>query len=57
MKCVVPNSDLINKLHDLGMLTVPAGDNVARLIPPLNIGDTEIEEAAGMIEKACEELG
>ncbi|MBT3764422.1 MAG: aspartate aminotransferase family protein [Rhodospirillaceae bacterium] len=56
MKCVVPNSDLIGKLHDLGMLTVPAGDNIARLIPPLIIGDKEIEEAAGMIEKACEEL-
>ena len=57
MKCVVPNSDLIGKLHDLGMLTVPAGDNVARLIPPLIIGDKEIEEAAGILEKACEELG
>ena len=57
MKCVVPNSDLIGKLHDLGMLTVPAGDNVARLIPPLIIGDAEIEEAAGILEKACEELG
>ncbi len=57
MKCVVLNADLIGKLHDLGMLTVPAGDNVARLIPPLTIGDKEIEEAAGMIEKACEELG
>jgi len=48
---------LIGKLHDLGMLTVPAGDNVARLIPPLIIGDKEIEEAAGILEKACEELG
>lgn len=56
MKCVVPNSELIGKLHDLGMLTVPAGDNVTRLIPPLIIGDTEIEEAAGILEKACEEL-
>jgi acetylornithine/N-succinyldiaminopimelate aminotransferase len=57
MECVVPAGDMVAKLFDLGMLTIPAGNNVARLIPPLIIGDSEINEAAGLIEKACEELG
>ena len=56
LKCVVPAGDMVNKLFDLGMLTVPAGNNVTRLIPPLIIGDAEIEEAASLIAKACEEL-
>ena len=28
-----------------GLLTVPAGDNVVRLLPPLIIGQAEIDEA------------
>ena len=34
------------------LLTVGAGDNVVRLLPPLNVTDEEIGEAAGRIAKA-----
>ena len=34
-----------------GMLTVPAGDNVARLLPPLNIDESHINEAMDIINR------
>ena len=35
------------------MLTVQAGDNVVRLLPPLIVGEAEIDEACAKIEAAC----
>jgi len=35
---------------------VAAGDNTVRLLPPLIIGDKEINEAVGCIERACARL-
>ena len=35
------------------MLTVPAGDNVVRLIPPLTIGNTEVDEAIAILDKTA----
>ena len=39
-----------------GLLTVPAGDNVVRLLPPLIIGQAEIDEAVRILEEVCQEL-
>jgi acetylornithine/N-succinyldiaminopimelate aminotransferase len=57
LKCVVPNTDLVNNLLKRRMLVVPAADNVARLLPPLNINEIHIEQALNHLEAACEELG
>ena len=38
------------------MITVGAGDNVVRLLPPLIIGDHEISEAIARIDRACTRL-
>jgi acetylornithine/N-succinyldiaminopimelate aminotransferase len=35
------------------MLTVQAGDNVVRLLPPLIIGEEEIDLAIAKIDAAC----
>jgi acetylornithine/N-succinyldiaminopimelate aminotransferase len=35
------------------MLTVQAGDNVVRLLPPLIVSETEIDEACAKIDAAC----
>lgn len=43
----------VNALHELGVLTVPAGENIVRLLPPLNIKQSEVEEALEKIEAAC----
>ena len=35
------------------MITVAAGDNVVRLLPPLNVEEAEIAEAIGRIDRAA----
>ena len=56
LECVMVNGDVVAALRDQGLLTVPAGDNVVRILPPLVIGDAEIDEGLGMIETAATEL-
>jgi acetylornithine/N-succinyldiaminopimelate aminotransferase len=53
LKCKVPNGDFVNRAREAGLLLVPAGDNVARLLPPLIISDAEIDEAARLLDTAC----
>ncbi|MGB6923224.1 MAG: aspartate aminotransferase family protein [Methyloceanibacter sp.] len=53
LKCKVPNQLLMQSLTAERMLAVQAGDNVVRLLPPLIIGETEIDEACAKIDAAC----
>jgi acetylornithine/N-succinyldiaminopimelate aminotransferase len=53
LKCVAPSADLVNAARDAGVLLVGAADNVARVIPPLNISDEEIDEGVRRIGDAC----
>ena len=57
MKCAMPNADLAAKAFEYGLLTVLAGDNVMRFLPPLIIEPAHIEEAVGILETCCGELG
>jgi acetylornithine/N-succinyldiaminopimelate aminotransferase len=43
----------VSTLHDLGVLTVPAGENIVRLLPPLNLQKNEMIKALNQIEQAC----
>ncbi|HSV27980.1 MAG TPA: aspartate aminotransferase family protein [Candidatus Omnitrophota bacterium] len=56
IKCRIPNTELQGKLLQNGMLTVGAGDNVVRLLPPLIIGAQEIEEALGILSRTLSEV-
>jgi acetylornithine/N-succinyldiaminopimelate aminotransferase len=56
LKCAIPNRQLIERLHATGLLSVPAGDNVVRLLPPLIIGEAEIDAAAQALGVACSQL-
>ncbi len=49
-------SEMVDELRTEKMLTVAAGDNVLRLLPPLTIGEKEIAEAIGCIDRACTRL-
>ncbi|MGZ4962812.1 MAG: aminotransferase class III-fold pyridoxal phosphate-dependent enzyme, partial [Limisphaerales bacterium] len=40
----------VNRLHEAGILAVPAGKQVIRLLPPLNLKASEAAEAMRMIE-------
>jgi len=50
VKCVVPNTEMVDRLRQAGLLTVGAGDNVVRLLPPLIIEERQIDEAAGILD-------
>ena len=56
LKCVVPNRELIDRLLQHGLLAIPAGDNVVRLVPPLIIGEDHVVEAERILEQSCAEL-
>ncbi len=43
LKCVVPNGDMQTRLREAGLLAVAAGDNVIRLLPPLIVGQAELD--------------
>ncbi len=45
-----------NLLHQAGLLTIPAGPQVLRLLPPLNLRQAEAEEALAIIESVCARL-
>jgi acetylornithine/N-succinyldiaminopimelate aminotransferase len=53
VKCRVPNTELLGRLRDGGLLAATAADNVLRLLPPLTIGEAEVAEAVRIIEAAA----
>ncbi|WP_303853294.1 aspartate aminotransferase family protein [Bartonella apis] len=54
VKCVVPNIELIAAMRDEKLLTVGAGNNVIRLLPPLIVTEDEIRDGLHRIEKAVQ---
>lgn len=56
LKMVVPNTEFVAALRDEGLLTVGAGENVIRLIPPLIIGEAEVRVATEAIERAAQKF-
>ncbi|MDE2464100.1 MAG: aspartate aminotransferase family protein [Alphaproteobacteria bacterium] len=56
LKLRVPNTDFIAVLRKQHMLTVGAGDNVVRLLPPLTITEDQVREALGALEAAANEM-
>jgi acetylornithine/N-succinyldiaminopimelate aminotransferase len=56
VKAVVPSGDLVNALREQKLLTVGAGDNVVRFLPPLIVSEAEIEESVQRLDRACAAL-
>ena len=56
LRSQVPNGDLVNALRAEKLLSVAAGDNVVRLLPPLIVSEDEIAQSIGMIDRACAQL-
>jgi acetylornithine/N-succinyldiaminopimelate aminotransferase len=56
LRAVVPAAELVDAVRDQKMITVAAGDNVMRLLPPLIVSEQEVAEAVTRIERACERL-
>lgn len=53
IKCKVPNVDIVKAGYAQQILTVPAADNVVRLLPALTIEDDEIAQAVDRLEAAA----
>ncbi|WP_370211849.1 aspartate aminotransferase family protein [Roseovarius sp.] len=53
LKCVAPNTDVLQACYDAGLITVPAGDNVIRLLPPLTLSEDEVTEAVSRLDHAA----
>ncbi len=56
LKCKALNMDVVNAGYQAGVITVPAADNVIRLLPPLNISEDDISEALARLEKAADSV-
>ena len=56
LKCKCANTDLVAAGYEALVITVPAADNVVRLLPPLNITDDEIELAIARLDQAVQRL-
>lgn len=56
LKCKAPNAEVAAALRNQKLLSVPAGDNVVRLLPPLTVTDAEIREALARIRSGAKSL-
>ncbi len=53
LKCVTPNTEFVAALRERHMLAIPAGDNVVRLLPPLNATDDDLTVALDTLDEAA----
>ena len=53
LKCEIPNSEVIDAFRAEKLLAVGAGDNVARLVPPLIVTEAEVADAIARVDRAC----
>ena len=51
-----PALQFVNRLHAAGVLTVPAGNQIIRLLPPLNLKPQEAGEGISKIEEVVKSL-
>lgn len=56
LKMRIPNGDFAAAARAEGLLTVLAGDNVVRLLPPLIIDESDVAAAASRLGAACARL-
>lgn len=54
LQCAPPNTEIVEALRAQHLLTVGAGDNTIRLLPPLNVSRQDVKTALAAIEAACQ---
>jgi acetylornithine/N-succinyldiaminopimelate aminotransferase len=57
IKVKPPMAEVVAACLAEGLLTVGAGENVVRLLPPLNVSEAEIGEAVTRLSRACKRVG
>ncbi|MDA3887508.1 MAG: aspartate aminotransferase family protein [Allgaiera sp.] len=56
LKCKIAPADVVKAGYAEHLLTVPAADNVIRILPPLTITEEEIAEAINRLDRAATRL-
>ena len=56
LKCVQPNSVVVDALRADGLLAIAGGENVVRLLPPLIVTERQIDEAVATIDSVTRKL-
>ncbi len=56
LKCRAPNTEMVAAGYDNLVITVPAADNVIRLLPPLTLTDADIAEALTRLDTAAAQV-
>ncbi|WP_170332651.1 aspartate aminotransferase family protein [Ruegeria arenilitoris] len=56
IKCKATNTDVVNAGYDNEVITVPAADNVIRLLPPLTLTEDDIAQAMIRLDKAAAQI-
>ena len=51
-----PVKPLADKLAEIGLLTIATAENVLRMLPPLNVKESEIEEALEILDECLAEM-
>ena len=54
--CTALNADVLQAGYDAEVITVPAAENVLRILPPLTISDAEIDEAVSRLDAAAKTI-
>ncbi|MDD3288090.1 MAG: aspartate aminotransferase family protein [Alphaproteobacteria bacterium] len=54
--CIPPNKEIAAALLQEKLITIWAGENVLRLLPPLIVSDTQIDEAVSIIDRVAGKL-
>ncbi|MGS2779675.1 aminotransferase class III-fold pyridoxal phosphate-dependent enzyme [Robertmurraya sp. GLU-23] len=61
IECKIPVSSLIPQLQNIGLIVLPAGERVIRLLPPLTVSFEELKIGVNiikeMLEKTCMATG
>ena len=55
LELAVPAKPIVDRCLQLGLLILTAGDQVLRFVPPLIIGDAEVDEALSILDQALAE--
>jgi len=56
LKCKPANTDVVAAGYDAQLITVPAADNVIRLLPPLTLSEDEVDQAIARLDQAATAL-
>ena len=56
LKTKIAPTDFVQAGYATEVITVPAADNIVRLLPPLNITDAEIDEAVARLDRAATQM-